>query len=76
MKNLIHKNHLRHQNLIYPLFIIPNNNIHNPITSLKNQYQLNINKTIKKTQKTFDNNVPTIILFKIPKHKNALNTKS
>jgi porphobilinogen synthase len=76
LRSLVRENHLRTEDLIYPLFVVPGSGVRNPISSLKDQYQLSVDKAVEEAQRAYDDGVPAVILFGIPEQKDALGTEA
>lgn len=71
MRRLVRETHLRADDLVQPLFIVPGEGIRTPIESLKGQFHLSVDEAVKEAKRIDAAGVPAIILFGIPKTKDA-----
>jgi porphobilinogen synthase len=60
---------LSKNDFIYPLFVVPGDNIKKEIKSMPGVYQLSINNLVKECKEVASLGIPAVILFGIPKHK-------
>lgn len=65
---------LKVDSLIMPLFVVEGKGVENPIPSMPDQYQLSIDKLLKKCQEIFQLGIPAVILFGVPDHKDPMGT--
>ena len=66
---MIRETSLTKNDLIYPLFVMPGENIKNPVKSMPGVFQFSIDNLIKECEELVALGVPAIILFGIPEHK-------
>ncbi len=69
VRDLIRETELSKNDLIYPLFVVPGNNIKNPIKSMPGVFQFSIDKLVEECKEVASLGIPAIILFGIPEHK-------
>jgi len=62
--------------LIFPLFVIDGTGVKNPIQSMPGHYQLSIDNLVKTANNAYKLGIPAIMLFGIPKSKDALATSA
>jgi porphobilinogen synthase len=66
---MVRETELSTNDLIYPLFIVPDEKIRKPVASMPGVFQLSIDETIKECTEVHSLNIPAVILFGIPEHK-------
>ncbi len=71
LRNLVRENRLSVDDMVLPLFIKEGRGIKNPINSLSGHYQFSIDCLREEIQEIVDLNIPAVILFGIPIHKDA-----
>lgn len=71
MRRLVRETHLRADDLVQPLFIVPGEGIRTPIGSLKGQFHLSVDEAVKEAKRIAAAGVPAIILFGVPVTKDA-----
>ena len=71
LRALVRENRLSVDNLVLPLFIKEGRDIKNPINSLTGHYQFSIDRLREEIQEISDLNIPAVILFGIPSHKDS-----
>ncbi len=69
VRDMVRETSLSKNDLIYPLFVVPGENIKNPVKSMPGVFQLSIDNLIKECDELVVLGVPAIILFGIPEHK-------
>jgi porphobilinogen synthase len=62
--------------LILPLFVIDGQDVKNPILSMPGHFQLSIDNFLKTAEDVYELGIPAIVLFGIPKNKDALGTRA
>ncbi len=71
MRRLVRENHLRVDDLIYPLFVTAGRDVQEPIESMPGIYRLSINLLLAEIAKVQSLGIPGILLFGIPDSKDA-----
>lgn len=69
VRNLVRETELNKNDLIYPLFVCPGENVKNEVKSMPDVYQLSIDNLVKECKEVSDLGIPAVILFGIPEHK-------
>lgn len=69
VRNMVRETHLSKDDLIYPLFVVPGQNIKNPVKSMPGVFQLSIDKLVEECKEIVELGIPAIILFGIPEQK-------
>ncbi|MBN1409063.1 MAG: porphobilinogen synthase [Calditrichaceae bacterium] len=72
IRRMVRETILTVNDLIYPMFVVEGKGVKNPINSMPGNYQLSIDLLIKEVKEVHNLGVPAIILFGIPKTKDAL----
>ncbi|PLX41794.1 MAG: porphobilinogen synthase [Deltaproteobacteria bacterium] len=72
LRRMVRETHLTPDDFIYPLFVREGEGIRHPINSMPGQFQLSIDETVKEAKNAWDLGVPSVILFGIPDHKDAV----
>jgi porphobilinogen synthase len=71
---MVRETRLSVDDLILPLFVAEGKKIKKPIASMPGHYQLCRENVVKEAQTAYDLGIPAVILFGIPKKKDALGT--
>lgn len=69
IRDMVRETELMKNDLIYPLFVVPGNNIKKEVKSMPGVYQLSIDKLVEECKEVKDLGIPAVILFGIPEHK-------
>ena len=64
--------HLRVDDLIMPLFIVPGTRVENPIGAMPGIAQLSVDRAVEECRRIRDLGIPGVILFGIPDEKDAV----
>jgi porphobilinogen synthase len=66
---MVRETELQKNDLIYPLFVRPGENIKTEIKSMPGVFQMSIDILVKECKEVRDLGIPAVILFGIPEHK-------
>lgn len=69
LRGMVTETHLRVDDLVYPLFVCPGENVKNPISSMPGNYQMSIDILVEECKRAVSKGVKSILLFGIPEHK-------
>ncbi len=72
IRDMVRENHIRVDELIYPIFIIEGENICNPILSMPGIFQYSIDRLSEEMNRVVQAGVRAVLLFGIPKHKDEV----
>lgn len=74
IRNLVRENEIALHKLVYPLFVVEGKGVKNPIASMPGCYQLSIDLLVDEAKELVSLNISSVILFGIPKAKDARGT--
>jgi len=69
LRELVRDTQISVDDLIYPMFVCPGENIRNEISSMPGQYQLSIDNFISECKNVISKGVKSILIFGIPENK-------
>ncbi len=69
VRDMVRETELSKNDFIYPLFVVPGENIKKPIKSMPGVSQLSIDNAVKECKEVEALGIPAVILFGIPSHK-------
>ena len=72
LRRMTRETHLRVDDLIMPLFIVPGTRVENPIGSMPGIAQLSVDRALEECRRIRDLGIPGVILFGIPDEKDAV----
>jgi len=72
IRRMVRETRLSVDNLIYPLFAIHGKKVKNEIPSMPGNYQLSVENLVREARTVHRLGIPAVILFGIPKTKDAL----
>jgi porphobilinogen synthase len=75
LRALVQETRLHVDQLVMPLFVCPGTNVRNPIKSMPGNFQLSCDTLVEECKKLVDLGVNNVILFGIPKEKDALGSE-
>jgi len=76
LRRMVRETRVGVDDLIMPLFVRPGTGVKKEIPSMPGNYQLSVDTLVEETRELEDVGVPAIILFGIPKNKDALGTEA
>jgi len=69
IRDMVRETELSKNDFIYPLFVIPGENVKKEVKSMPGVYQLSIDNLVKECKEVVSLGIPAVILFGIPKNK-------
>ena len=72
LRRMVRENHLRVDDLVYPLFAVPGSNVKNEISSLPGCYHFSVDLLVEECKHVRDLGIPAVLLFGIPETKDAV----
>ncbi|MGZ0052689.1 porphobilinogen synthase [Brevibacillus gelatini] len=76
MRNLVRENHVRVEDLIYPLFVVEGTGIKNEIASMPGVYQLSLDMLAEEMKEIAELGIQSVLMFGVPSHKDACGTEA
>lgn len=76
MRDLVRETSLSAKDFIAPLFVCHGENIKKEIPAMPGQYHFSVDKVIEECQELYDCGVSGVMLFGIPKHKDATGSEA
>ncbi len=76
VRDMVRETHLRTDDLIYPLFVVPGSGIKNEVKSMPGVFQMSIDVLVEECKEVRDLGIPAIILFGIPEHKDEMGSEA
>lgn len=74
MRNMVKETYVHKSDLIYPIFVIEEDNIKNEISSMPGIYQLSLNLLEEELKEAYDLGIRGVMFFGIPNGKDACGT--
>lgn len=74
MRDMVRETTLSKKDLIYPIFVIEQDNIRNEVPSMPGVYQLSLNMLHEELKATYDAGIRAVMFFGIPNEKDACGT--
>ena len=76
IRSMVRETVVRAEDLIYPLFVVPNNRPKVEIGSMPGVWQLRVRDAVEEAAKAFDAGVRAVLLFGLPEFKDAIGSAS
>jgi porphobilinogen synthase len=76
LRRMVRETRLSVDDFVYPLFVVPGSGIEKPINSLPGQYNYSVDKATDAAARAADLGIPSVILFGIPEHKDAVGSEA
>ncbi len=70
-RRLVRETVLSADDLVFPMFIVPGENVAMPISSMPGMEQLSVDRAVQQAREVFELGIPAVILFGLPVHKDA-----
>lgn len=75
-RSMVRETELSPGDLIYPLFVVPGTRTRKEISSMPGVFQLSIDETVRECVEVKSLEVPAVILFGIPEHKDEVGSEA
>jgi porphobilinogen synthase len=72
LRRMVRENHLRVDDLVYPLFVVPGTNVKDEISSLPGCYHFSVDRLVEECKEVRDLAIPAVLLFGIPESKDEV----
>ncbi|SDH34863.1 porphobilinogen synthase [Desulfosporosinus hippei] len=72
IRNMVRENHLREENLIYPMFVMPGEKKKVEISSMPGVYNYSLDEFILALKEVVALGIPSVLLFGIPESKDSV----
>jgi porphobilinogen synthase len=69
---MVRETELSKNDFIYPLFVVPGNNVKKPVKSMPGVFQMSIDVVVEECKEVAELGIPAVILFGIPDHKDEV----
>lgn len=69
LRSMVRETELSINDFIYPLFVVPGTKFRKEVTSMPGVYQLSVDEIVRECAEVKKLNIPAVILFGIPDHK-------
>ncbi|HET7433769.1 MAG TPA: porphobilinogen synthase [Thermoanaerobaculia bacterium] len=76
IRALVRETIVRPEDLIYPLFVVPNSRAKVEIGSMPGVWQLRVREAVEEAQRAFDAGVRAVLLFGLPESKDGIGSSS
>ncbi|HEY4642645.1 MAG TPA: porphobilinogen synthase [Thermoanaerobaculia bacterium] len=76
IRTIVRETVVRPEDLIYPLFVVPNTRPKVEIGSMPGVFQLRVREAIDEARRAFDLGVRSVLLFGLPEYKDAIGSSS
>ncbi|HZW38560.1 MAG TPA: porphobilinogen synthase [Ignavibacteriaceae bacterium] len=76
VRDMVRETVLSKKDFIYPMFVVPGENIKKEIKSMPGNYNLSIDNLVKECKELVQLGIPAVILFGIPSHKDEVGSEA
>ncbi len=70
-RRLVRETVLSADDLVFPMFVVPGENVATPIASMPGMAQLSVDRAAQEARDVYELGIPAVILFGLPVHKDA-----
>lgn len=72
LRSMVREEHVRAEELIYPIFVIDGENMANPVASMPGICQYSLDRVMEEVNRVIESGIKAILLFGIPAHKDEV----
>lgn len=69
IRSMVRENTLTVQDFVYPIFVVPGENIKEEIPSMPNCYHLSVDQAVKQAEEIYKLGIPAVEVFGLPSYK-------
>ncbi|ANZ33188.1 porphobilinogen synthase [Staphylococcus carnosus] len=74
IRSLVRENHVRKEDLIYPIFVVERDDVKEEIPSMPGIYQISLNRLDEELKEAYDLGIRAVIFFGVPNEKDSVGT--
>ncbi|UXV41402.1 porphobilinogen synthase [Staphylococcus simulans] len=74
MRSLVRENHVRKEDLTYPIFVVERDDVKQEIPSMPGIYQISLNHLEEELQEAYDLGIRAVMFFGVPNEKDSVGT--
>jgi porphobilinogen synthase len=72
LRSMVREEHVRVDELIYPVFVTEGENVVNPVESMPGICQYSLDRVLEEVERAVELGIPALLLFGIPDHKDEV----
>lgn len=72
IRSMVREEHIRIEELIYPIFIKEGRNICNPVASMPGIHQYSLDRVVEELDRVMEVGIKAVLLFGVPEHKDEV----
>lgn len=76
LRSMVRETIVRPEDLIYPLFVVPNERARMEIGSMPGVWQMRVREVVEEASRAFDSGIRGVLLFGLPAFKDAIGSSS
>ncbi len=76
IRRLVRETHLRSEDFIYPLFVVPGTKVKEPLAAMPGLYRWSVDLVSDEVKAAADVGVPAVLLFGLPEQKDELGSEA
>jgi porphobilinogen synthase len=76
LRRLVRETHVRPDDLIYPLFVVPGKGVQEPVASMPGIYRWSVDKLAGEVEEVYKVGVPAVLLFGLPAKKDEIGSEA
>jgi len=76
IRSMVRETVVRPEDLIYPLFVVPNTRPKTEIGSMPGVFQLRVREAVDEARKAYDLGIRSVLLFGLPEYKDSIGSAS
>ncbi|MDE4541967.1 porphobilinogen synthase [Thermoanaerobacterium sp. R66] len=76
IRRMVKETSISVDDLIYPMFVVPGENIKEEIEAMPGVYRYSIDNLVKEVKEVYDLRIPAVLLFGIPSNKDELGSEA
>jgi porphobilinogen synthase len=76
LRRLVRETHLRPEDFIYPMFVVPGKGVRQAVPSMPGVFRCSVDQLIKEAREAYEVGVPGVLLFGLPEKKDETGSEA
>lgn len=76
IRSMVRETSLSPKDFVYPIFVVPGENVKEEIPSMPNCYHLSVDKAVELAEKIYELGIPSVEVFGLPEYKDEIGSSA
>ena len=76
IRSMVRETSLSPKDFVYPIFVVPGENVKEEIPSMPNCYHLSVDKAVELAEEIYESGIPSVEVFGLPEYKDEIGSSA